>query len=181
MRALVAQRSEYPLETARISYLPKPSGQPQRTRRDWENLFHREYTGRIGRIVENRDTDKFWNGFFEQLQPLSAELWAKVCKAGDVAAGTGKAFNKTCLDGIEPTARHNDGNRLGRIRGRRDYPVPSYYHDDINLETHQVGRKLRKPIRLTLPISVLDDDVLSFYVAKLAQSQPDCLGGLTNC
>ena len=54
--------------------------------------------------------------------------------------------------------------------------VPSCYHDDINLETHQLGRKLRKPIELPLRISVLDGDVLSFYVAKLAQSQPNCLG-----
>ena len=57
------------------------------------------------------------------------------------------------------------------------------YHDDINLETHQLGRKLREPIGLPLRISVLDGDVLSFYVAKLAQSQPNCLetGGLTSC
>ena len=54
--------------------------------------------------------------------------------------------------------------------------VPSCYHDDINLETHQLGRKLREPIDLPLRISVLDGDVLSFYVAKLAQSQPNCLG-----
>ena len=57
-----------------------------------------------------------------------------------------------------------------------DQPVPSCYHDDINLETHQLGRKLREPIDLPLRISVLDGDVLSFYVATLAQSQPNCLG-----
>ena len=50
---------------------------------------------------------------------------------------------------------------------------PSCYHDDINLETHQLGRKLREPIALPLRISVLDGDVLSFYVAKVAQSQPN--------
>ena len=57
------------------------------------------------------------------------------------------------------------------------------YHDDINLETHQLGRKLGGPIDLPLRISVLGGDVLSFYVAKLAQSQPNCLetGGLTSC
>ena len=59
---------------------------------------------------------------------------------------------------------------------------PSCYHDDINLETDQLGRKLRGPIDLFLRISVLDGDVLSFYVAKLAQSPPNCLGtgGLTS-
>ena len=61
--------------------------------------------------------------------------------------------------------------------------VPSCYHDDINLETHQLSRKLRGPIELPLRISVLDGNVLSFYVAKIAQSQPNCLGtgGLTSC
>jgi hypothetical protein len=39
-----------------------------------------------------------------------------------------------------------------------------------HLETHQLGRKLRKPFLLPLPMSVLDGDVLSFYVATLAQS-----------
>ena len=70
-------------------------------------------------------------------------------------------------------ARHNDGNRLGRILGRLDRRLRSCYHDDINLETHQLGRKLREPIELPLRISVLDGDVLSFYVTKLAQSQPE--------
>ena len=52
--------------------------------------------------------------------------------------------------------------------------APSCYHDDVNLETHQLGRKLRAPIRLSLRISILGGDVLSFYVATLAQSQPNC-------
>ena len=57
------------------------------------------------------------------------------------------------------------------------------YHDDINLETHQLGRKLRGPIDLPLRISVLDGDVLPFDVAKLVQSAPNCLetGGLASC
>ena len=71
-------------------------------RRDRENLFQLVYIGRKSRIVENRDTGNFGNRFFEQLQPLTAQFSGKVCKAGDVAAGTGKAFNKTCLDRIGP-------------------------------------------------------------------------------
>ena len=53
---------------------------------------------------------------------------------------------------------------------------PSCYHDDINLETHQLRGKLRKPIALPLGISVLGGDVLSFDVITLAQSQPNSLG-----
>ena len=65
-------RSKNFIETVHISYLPRLNSQPQRTRRDWENLFHVEYTARKGWIVESRDTGKFWNRFFEQLQPLPA-------------------------------------------------------------------------------------------------------------
>src|SRR5262245_37448637 len=57
VRALLAHRSKNPIETVRILYLPRPNRQPQRTRRNRENLFHVEYTARSGRIVENRDTD----------------------------------------------------------------------------------------------------------------------------
>jgi hypothetical protein len=53
----------------------------------------------------------------------------------------------------------------------------------INLQTHQLDRKFGSPIALSLRISVLDGDVLSFYVAKLAQRQPNSLGtgGLSSC
>ena len=61
--------------------------------------------------------------------------------------------------------------------------LPSCCHNEIDLETHQLGRKLRESIELSLRISVLDGDVLSFDVAKLAQSQPNCFGtgGLSSC
>jgi hypothetical protein len=65
----------------------------------------------------------------------------------------------------------------------RTYMVPPATNDDINLETHQLVRKLRNSIDLPLRISVLGSNVLPFYVAKLAQSQPNGLGtgGLTSC
>jgi hypothetical protein len=37
-----------------------------------ENLFHLEYTGWIGRIVENRNAGNFGNGFSEQIESLTA-------------------------------------------------------------------------------------------------------------
>src|SRR5262249_15657783 len=93
-----------------------------------------------------------------------------------VAAGTGKALNKACLDRIRPGAHHNYGNRLCRILGGPDRRVPCCYHDDIDLETHQLGGKLREPIALSLRMPVLDGDVLSFYITKLASGLPNCLG-----
>ena len=77
-----------------------------------------------------------------------------------------------CLAGIEPTTRHNDGNRLSRIPCCPNPAVSSCHDDDINLETHQLGCKLGGSIRLPLRISILDGEVLSLYVAKLAQALP---------
>ena len=51
-----------------------------------------------------------------------------------------------------------------------DLCVPSYCHDDINFEPHQLSRKLREPIAPPLGVSVLAGNVLSFYVATFAQS-----------
>jgi hypothetical protein len=66
----------------------------------------------------------------------------------------------------------------GSRRGHGDPPG-----QEINLETLQLGRKLRGPIDLPLHIPVLEGDVLSFYIADLAKCQADSLGtgGLTSC
>ena len=42
-------------------------------------------------------------------------------------------------------------------------------HDQINLKTNQVRRKLRQALRLSLRKSVLDGEILSLDPAKLAQ------------
>ena len=49
-------------------------------------------------------------------------------------------------------------------------------------EAEYLDLELSEPIDLPLRKSVLDGDVLSFYVAQFAQSQPDALGtgGLTS-
>jgi hypothetical protein len=75
-------------------------------------------------------------------------------------------------DEEEKVPRHNGGTRVRRA-ARDDY---------LYLETHPLGRKLRLPIALPLRISVLDCDVLSVYVGKLAQSEPNCLetGGFSS-
>ena len=87
-----------------------------------------------------------------------------------------------CLDRIGPFADHTDGNRLGRIDGRPDRYVPLYQYE-TDLEAHQLGCKLGEPSVLPLCISVLGGDVLSFYVAMLAQSHPNSFGtgGVTSC
>ena len=48
-------------------------------------------------------------------------------------------------------------------------------HDQINLKTNQVRRKLRQALRLLLCKPVLDGDILSLNPSKLAQLLPERL------
>ena len=46
--------------------------------------------------------------------------------------------------------------------------------DDVNFETDQFGCKVRQPFAFPFCISVLNDNVLSFDIAKLAQPLAKC-------
>ena len=84
-------------------------------------LIELKYTARTGRIVKNRDTGKFGNGFSEQLQPLPAELSGpRAERPVTLPPGRARLSTRPASTGSESTARHNDGNRLGRIHGRPD-------------------------------------------------------------
>ena len=48
-------------------------------------------------------------------------------------------------------------------------------HDQINLKTNQVRRKLRQALRLLLGKPVLDGDIFSLNPSKLAQLLPERL------
>ena len=82
----------------------------------------------------------------------------------------------SCLNGIGANTDHDDRNCLARIFCREKWRVASRYHDDIDLETHQIGGKLTDSIELRLCVTVLGDQVLSFYIAKLAKRALKWLG-----
>jgi len=46
----------------------------------------------------------------------------------------------------------------------------THRHDDVHLQTDQVGREGGVPIILALGPSGLDGDVLTFHIAQLAQA-----------
>src|ERR1043166_8485783 len=90
-----------------------------------------------------------------------------------VPAGWARVSTKPALTGSLPTPM---GIVVVAFLAARIHRSPSCYHDDIDLKTHQFGCKLRSPIGFPFRISVFDGDVLFFFIAKLAQSQPNCLG-----
>ena len=54
--------------------------------------------------------------------------------------------------------------------------VRSCYHDDINLETHQLGHKLREPIALPAPIGTRWRCSVLLRSPRSRRCQPNCLG-----
>ncbi len=48
-------------------------------------------------------------------------------------------------------------------------------HDDICLETDQLGRLAGEPIIMTLRPAVVDGDALSLDIAELAEALAECL------
>ena len=87
----------------------------------------------------------------------------------------GKALAEARHDRIGSLTHQNDGDRLGGTHGRPDNPISSRYHDDIDVESYQFGRKVisSTPIRCSHPVALLDGDILAIYVAKRAQSLTD--------
>ena len=71
-----------------------------------------------------------------------------------------------------PTGRHHDGDGSSRFL-RRQRRWSSCDHDQINLKTNQVRRKLRQALSLLLGKPVLDGDILSLNPSKLAQLLPE--------
>ena len=87
--------------------------------------------------------------------------------------GRARLATKPCTHGV-PNARHHDGDGSSRSL-RRQRRWSSCDHDQINLKTNQVRRKLRQALILLLGKPVLDGDILSLDPAKLAQLLPERL------
>src|SRR5439155_15294332 len=86
---------------------------------------------------------------------------------GDIASRPRQSGNQTFTHRIGGVRYHDGDNAGSALRCR--YRRPRCSHDEINLKTNQVGRKLRQALRLLLGKPVLDGDILSLYPAKLAQ------------
>src|SRR5262249_7877942 len=69
--------------------------------------------------------------------------------------------------------RHDNGNRSSCLLGGTIY-IPTC-DNDVYLETHKFGEKVRKPLCFSLGHSILNDNVFSLHVPKLAQTLPESL------
>ena len=146
--------------------------QAQRGRGGLELAQHGAVPGR-GRMPQHRHPRPSGEDVAVQLQAFGADLRVHERDAGDVAAGPGQAGDESVADGIS-RQRHHDRSRWSGAHGRAG-GCRHVGHDDVALELDEPGGQTGQLVRGLSGIAPVDDDVLAFDVAELAQSLPERL------
>ena len=143
--------------------------QTHRERRFLRVRDHQPRSVRILDIDENSDALRCRQQFVQQPNPFRPELEVHRADAGDIAAGTIKALNKSGSQRIG--ARRKDDrdrcrNRLGCARGRQRVER----HDDRRPVLHQFSRQSGQEVGVTACRSKFADVVLAFDEAGFAEA-----------
>lgn len=168
---LLARGLKPGLDIRRTSHLQVLKPQPQR-RRGELRLFFRLRVARGDRGPKHGYTRKLGNDLLQKLQLFAADLGIESRQSGNVSAGSSQAGDKPVGDGIaiEP---HDDWNCARRFPGRGSSRRAAA-HDEVYLEVNQLGCEARQPIGFAFRGTVLDDNVLSLHVPKVAEALPEC-------
>jgi hypothetical protein len=111
------------------------------------------------------------DNLLEHLQLLVDQVGRHHGIAGEVIAWPCEIPDEPAGDRIN-NPRHDDGDGAGRSlcsQGRRR----TIRHDDVDLESDQIGREAGKPAVLPLRPPGLKHDVPTFHIAELAQAFPE--------
>src|SRR5215831_3449694 len=131
--------------------------------------------GGSSRVRKDGHAPDLGHRFPEQLQVLAEDVRGDaVGYPGDVSAWTRETRNEPEPDRIRKTDA-DDGNRRRGALGRQG-PRRRGCHNDIHRESDQLGRERGEPVKLALRRSKLDDDVLTFHPAEIAEPLPERLG-----
>src|SRR4030095_9195238 len=103
--------------------------------------------------------------------PLSRQVGQDDGQSGDVAARPGEASDEAGRYRITDGC-HDDRRRRRCVLDGSDNWRPPGRHNEVHLETHELGGEVWK--RLILPVrrSVVDDDSLAFHETDLAERLP---------
>src|SRR4029453_6543692 len=71
--------------------------------------------------------------------------------------------------------RHDDRDGLRRPKGRVD-GVATHRHDHVDIRSHKVRSQCRESLRIALRTANLNQNVLAYRPAKLAEHDPQCFG-----
>lgn len=124
-------------------------------------------------MPEHRHPRPLGHDLPEQLQAFRADFWMHEGNPRDIPTWAREAGHKPIAHGIG-RKRHHNGDRRRSLHGSASRQG-DVGHDEIHLESDQFCRQAGQLIGLLLGISPLDDNVLAFDVAELAQSLPECL------
>jgi hypothetical protein len=116
---------------------------------------------------------KLRNDLLEQLQPLSRQLRDDGRQPGDVAGGSRQARDEPGRNRVTGR-RHDDGDGPRSLLGRLSIGIETG-DDHVNLETDEIGRKVRETLGSSLRVSELDVDVLPLDPSDVREALPECL------
>jgi hypothetical protein len=127
----------------------------------------------VGRIPQHGHAGHLGVNLLEQLKSFLAQVLGDARQSCDVSTWPRKAVDEPGTDRISDYG-HDDGNCGGRLLQSDDCWI-TLRNNQIHLESDQISRQIRNPIRLSLRETVLNDDILSLYVAKVVHSLPECV------
>src|SRR5713101_6786037 len=107
-------------------------------------------------------------GIVSQLQLFTAQLDSTPRQPRDVPTRARETSDEPSPNGIGDV-QHDDGCTRGGILSSQGRCCTGR-DNDINLEPHQLGYKIRKPLQLPLRPSEFNGDVLPLHPAAFAES-----------
>src|SRR6516225_2080324 len=108
------------------------------------------------------------NNLFQNLQSLSTYLRGKGRQSRNIPARSCQACNEPRAHRVVIKS-HDNGNGRSCFFGSPRVCRTSR-DDEIHVMAHQLGRKYGQSIRLSLRITILNDNILSFNISKLTQT-----------
>ena len=165
----LGQGCEYRIEVALGAGVQDMELQPEGAGRRLQVFRYGLCNKGAGRVDEKRNDVRRGYQLAQQFQPLRPQLRVHVGHAGDIAARSVEAGDKSSRDRISSDLEY-DGNRRGRrlCRKRRRRTTGRSNHG--HLTANQIGRQCRQSIILAVRPAVFDRDVSALDIAGFAQA-----------
>src|SRR6516164_3951812 len=163
------RRDEYPFEIFRIALdfdLQLNTHFPCRTLR----FLYILRCVRTGLANQKHNLSKLWKQLSDHLQSLRYNVGANAGHSGDVVVGPGETRDEPCCHRVY--GGHEDHWDFGRSVPRRQHRRSSRGDNNVYSATYQLPCRIRD-LSHAFCQAVLDDEVLAFAIAQLAQSLPE--------
>src|SRR5690348_14221361 len=122
----------------------------------------------IFRIGQERDQGSLGKYFLDQLDSRAKKIRRHTAHTGNIAAGKHITLDQARFDEIAGAGNDNWNRARGffgsnRHRGAAD-------HNDIGFFFDQLARQLGQTIKFSIAETVLDSNILAFFITEFAQS-----------